>query len=78
MCPTEGQEKENRKCTRTQSSDYLEMFTTYVRSVEPDQIRQTGNYWNPEDATLVVVGNTQKIQKSLEKYGTVQVARPKY
>ena len=58
--------------------DYLEMFTTHVRSVEPDQIRETGNYWNPEDATLVVVGDAQKIQKSLEKYGSVQVARPKY
>ena len=57
--------------------DYLEMFTTHVRSVEPDQIRQTGNYWNPEDATLVVVGDAGKIQKSLEKYGAVQVTKPK-
>jgi zinc protease len=57
--------------------DYLEMFTTRVRSVEPDQIRQTGSYWNPEDATLVVVGDAQKVQKSLEKYGTVQVTKPK-
>ncbi|MGI8959813.1 MAG: M16 family metallopeptidase [Bryobacteraceae bacterium] len=57
--------------------DYLEMFTTRVRSVEPDQIRQTGNYWNPDDATLVVVGDAQKIQKSLDKYGTVQVTTPK-
>ncbi|MFL6350246.1 MAG: M16 family metallopeptidase [Bryobacteraceae bacterium] len=57
--------------------DYLEMFTTRVRSVEPDQIRQTGSYWNPEDATVVVVGDAQKVQKSLEKYGTVQVTKPK-
>jgi zinc protease len=57
--------------------DYLEMFTTRVRSVEPNQIRQTGPYWNPEDATLVVVGDAQKIQKSLDKYGAVQVTKPK-
>lgn len=57
--------------------DYLEMFTTHVRSVEPDQIRATGKYWSPEDATLVVVGDAQKIQKSLEKYGSVQLTKPK-
>ncbi len=51
--------------------DYLDMFTTHVRSVEPDQIRATGKYWDPSDATLVVVGDAQKIQKSLEKFGTV-------
>lgn len=57
--------------------DYLEMFTTHVRSVEPDQIRATGKYWTPEDATLVVVGDAQKIQKPLEKIGTFQLTKPK-
>ncbi len=57
--------------------DYLDMFTTHVRSVEPDQIRATGKYWDPSDATLVVVGDAQKIQKSLEKFGSVQVTKPK-
>jgi predicted Zn-dependent peptidase len=57
--------------------DYLELFTTRVRSVEPDQIRATGKYWAPDDATLVIVGDAQKIQKSLEKFGTVQVSKPK-
>lgn len=57
--------------------DYLELFTTRVRSVEPDQIRATGKYWTPDDATLVVVGDAQKIQKSLEKFGAVQVMKPK-
>jgi zinc protease len=56
--------------------DYLEMFTTRVRSVEPDQIRATGKYWLPDDATLVVVGDAQKIQKSLEKFGAFQVTKP--
>jgi zinc protease len=57
--------------------DYLEMFTTHIRSVEPAQIRQTGKYWSPDDATVVVVGDSQKIEKSLEKYGHVQVIKPK-
>ena len=52
------------------------MFTTHIRSVEPNQIRQTGKYWSPEDATVVVVGDRQKIEKSLEKYGSVQVIKP--
>ncbi len=58
-------------------SDYLDLFTTHVRSVEPDQIRATGKYWSPDDATLVVVGDAQKIQKSLEKFGTLEVTKPK-
>jgi zinc protease len=58
-------------------SDYLEMFTTHVRSVEPGQIRKTATYWSPDDATVVVVGDGQKIEKSLEKYGSVQVIKPK-
>jgi zinc protease len=56
--------------------DYLEMFTTHIRSVEPDKIRATGKFWSPEDATVVVVGDAQKIQKSLEKYGSVQTVKP--
>ncbi len=57
--------------------DYLEMVTTHVRSVEPDQIRRTGKYWSPDDATLVVVGDAQKIQKSLEKFGSFELTKPK-
>ncbi|MBV9500739.1 MAG: insulinase family protein [Acidobacteriaceae bacterium] len=57
--------------------DYLELFTTHVRSVEPDQIRATGKYWAPADATLVVVGDAQKIQKSLDKFGTFELTKPK-
>jgi zinc protease len=56
--------------------DFLQMFTTHVRSVEPDQIRATGKYWDPSDAAVVVVGDAQKIQKSLEKYGSVQILKP--
>lgn len=56
-------------------ADYLETFTTHLRSVEPDQIRATGKYWSPDKATVVVVGDAQKIQKSLEKYGTVELVK---
>ena len=57
-------------------ANYLETFTTHIRSVEPDQVRVTGKYWSPDKATVVVVGDAQKIQKSLEKYGTVELVKP--
>lgn len=56
--------------------DYLEKFTTRVRSVEPDQIQtEAKKFMNPEEATIVVVGDGAKIQKSLEKFGSVQVTK---
>lgn len=56
--------------------DYLENFTTRVRSVEPDQIqKQSKKFMNPEEATIVVVGDAAKIQKALEKFGNVQVTK---
>jgi len=57
-------------------ANYLETLTTHIRSVEPDQIRATGKYWSPDKATVVVVGDAQKIQKSLEKYGKVELVKP--
>jgi predicted Zn-dependent peptidase len=57
-------------------ANYLETFTTRIRSVEPDQVRATGKYWSPDKATVVVVGDAQKIQKSLEKYGIVELVKP--
>jgi zinc protease len=62
--------------TQKLPKDFLQLFTTHVRSVEPEQIRATGKYWSPADATVVVVGDAQKIQKSLEKYGDVDVVKP--
>ncbi len=56
--------------------DYLEMFTTRVRSVEPGQIQVAAHkYMNPEDATIVVVGDAAQIAKPLEKFGPVQVQK---
>jgi len=58
--------------------DYLEMFTTRVRSVEPDQIQAAAEkYLDPAKATIVVVGDAGQIEKSLEKFGPVQVEKAK-
>jgi zinc protease len=58
--------------------DYLEKFTTHVRSVEPDQIQAAAKkYFTPDRATIVVVGDASKIEKPLEKFGPVQVEKAK-
>ncbi len=58
--------------------DYLEKFTSRVRSVEPDQIQAAARkYLAPDKATIVVVGDASAIEKSLEKFGQVQVERAK-
>ncbi len=59
-------------------SDYLEKYTTHIRSVEPDQIQKAARkYMNPDEATIVVVGDASKIKSALEKFGTVEVTKPK-
>ncbi|MBZ5592025.1 MAG: insulinase family protein [Acidobacteriia bacterium] len=59
-------------------NDYLEMFTAHVRSVEPDQIQAAAKkYFAPDKATIVVVGDASKIEKPLEKFGSVQVEKAK-
>lgn len=58
--------------------DYLEKFTAHVRSVEPDQIQAAAKkYFAPDQATIVVVGDASKIEKPLEKFGSVQVEKAK-
>jgi predicted Zn-dependent peptidase len=58
--------------------DYLEKFTTHVRSVESDQIQAAAKkYFAPDKATIVVVGDASKIEKPLEKFGSVQVEKAK-
>jgi predicted Zn-dependent peptidase len=59
-------------------NDFLEMFTAHVRSVEPDQIEAAAKkYFAPDKAAIVVVGDASKIEKSLEKFGSVQVEKAK-
>lgn len=56
--------------------DFLEKYTTRVRSVEPDQIQAVARkYMDPEKAAVVVVGDAEKIGKSLEKFGKAQVIK---
>ena len=58
-------------------NDYLEKYTTHIRSVEPDQIQKAAKkYMNPEDATIVVVGDASKLKPALEKFGSVEVTKP--
>jgi len=58
--------------------DYLEMFTSRVRSVEPDQIQAAAQkYMDPGQATIVVVGDAAQIEKSLEKFGPLEVDKSK-
>jgi zinc protease len=59
-------------------NDYLEMFTTRVRSVEPEQIQAAARkYLAPDNSAIVVVGDASKIEKPLEKFGSVQVEKAK-
>ena len=54
--------------------DYLETYTTRVRSVEPDQIQAVAKkYLDPNQASIVVVGDAAKIGEPLKKFGSVTV-----
>jgi zinc protease len=55
-------------------NDYLETFTTRVRSVEPDQVLSAAKkYMAPGQAAIVVVGDASKIGDTLKKFGEVTV-----
>jgi predicted Zn-dependent peptidase len=59
-------------------ADYLQMFTTRVRSVEPDQIQAAARkFLAPDNSAIVVVGDASKIETPLEKFGTVEVEKAK-
>jgi predicted Zn-dependent peptidase len=60
------------------SNDYLEKYTTHIRSVEPGQILKVARkYIDPASAGIIVVGDAAKIAKPLEKYGKVTVEKTK-
>jgi zinc protease len=49
--------------------DYLEKYTTRIRSVEPDQIQTVAKkIIAPDQAAIVVVGDAKKIGPALEKF----------
>jgi zinc protease len=54
--------------------DYLEKYTTRIRSVEPDQIQAVAKkIIAAEQASIVVVGDAKQIGPALEKFGKVDV-----
>lgn len=57
-------------------NDYLETYTTRVRSVEPDQILAAAKkYLAPGQAAVIVVGDAAKIEEALKKFGDVTVTK---
>ncbi|HEV3198822.1 MAG TPA: pitrilysin family protein [Bryobacteraceae bacterium] len=57
-------------------NDYLETYTTRVRSVEPDQVLSAAKkYMAPGQAAVVVVGDASKIGDTLKKFGDVTVTK---
>jgi zinc protease len=58
--------------------DYLEKYTTRIRSVEPDQIEAAAKkIIAPDQAAIVVVGDAKQIGPALEKFGKVDVTPAK-
>jgi zinc protease len=57
-------------------NDYLETYVTRVRSVEPGQIQAAAKkYVAPDQATVVIVGDSSKIGEVLKKFGDVKVVK---
>jgi zinc protease len=55
-------------------NNYLETYTTRVRSVEPSQIQDVAKkYIAPEQDAVVVVGDAKKIGDAVRKFGDVTV-----
>jgi len=58
--------------------DYLEKYTTNIRSTEPDKIQAAARkYIAPDASSIVVVGDAKKIGPALEKLGKVDVVQEK-
>lgn len=56
--------------------NYLETYTTRVRSVEPDQIQAAAaKYLATGQADIVVVGDASKIGDALKKFGDVTISK---
>lgn len=57
-------------------NDYLETYTTRVRSVEPDQIESAAKkYLAPDQTAIVVVGDATKIGDAVKKLGDVTITK---
>jgi zinc protease len=57
-------------------NNYLETYTTRVRSVEPGQIQDAAKkYIAPEQDAVVIVGDASKIGDAVKKFGAVTVVK---
>ncbi len=57
-------------------NNYLETYTTRVRSVEPAQIQEVAKkYIAPEQDAVVIVGDASKIGDAVKKFGAVTVVK---
>jgi zinc protease len=57
-------------------NDYLETYTTKIRSVEPDQaLAAAKKYIAPGQSAIVVVGDASKIGDALKKLGPVTITK---
>jgi len=58
------------------SNDYLETYTTKIRSVEPGQVLSVAKkYIAPGQSAIVVVGDASKIGDALKKLGPVTITK---
>jgi len=58
--------------------DYLENYTSRIRSTEPDQILAAAKkYIAPDESAIIIVGDAKKIGPALEKIGKFQVVPEK-
>src|SRR5260370_10668335 len=52
--------------------DYLEKYTTRIRSIEPEQIQAAARkYIAPDDSAIVSVCDADKIRPPLDKFGKI-------
>jgi zinc protease len=59
-------------------NDYLEKYTTNIRSTEPDKIQAAARkYIAADNSAVVVVGDASKIKPALDKIGKVDVIQEK-
>jgi predicted Zn-dependent peptidase len=58
-------------------NEYLEKYTTRVREVTPEQVKTVSSkYMNPDQLSLIVVGDAGAIGGALKKFGAAKVKSP--
>lgn len=55
---------------------YLETYVTRIRAVSAEQVQAVAKrYFDPQQLSVVVVGDASRIQKTVEKFGPVRVEK---